>query len=211
MPADVDNAFDIAFWFADTALNENEYLQPQKLQRLLFLSQAYYAVAYEGRKLMPAVFVADDRGPLEPNLFMAFSKGRPDVDAELFLPHEVEGFLQAIWRRFGHFSVERLNRLCNETTAYRKARKRGHRAEITVDSMRLSFARAETTPGVDRVVKPKMLVTQSGKPVQVKSWSPGKAQPKAVKRPQEQRDKPAKAPDPLAGFPEARGFPFPKS
>ena len=37
MPADVTNAFDIAFWFADTALNENEYLQPQKLQRLLFL------------------------------------------------------------------------------------------------------------------------------------------------------------------------------
>ena len=34
MPADVSNAFDVAFWFADTALNENEYLQPQKLQRL---------------------------------------------------------------------------------------------------------------------------------------------------------------------------------
>jgi uncharacterized phage-associated protein len=211
MPADVDNAFDIAFWFADTALNENEYLQPQKLQRLLFLAQAYYAVAYEGSRLMPAVFVADDRGPLEPNLFMAFSKGRPDVDAELFLPHEVEGFLQAIWRRFGHFSIERLNRLCNETTAYRKARKQGHRAEITVDAMRLSFARAETTPGVDRVVKPKTLVTQAGKPVQVKSWSPGMAPPTAPKRPQERRRKPRKAADPLAGFPEARGFPFPKS
>ncbi|GEM_PF-5893832 len=32
MPSDVNNAFDVAFWFADTALNENEYLQQQKLQ-----------------------------------------------------------------------------------------------------------------------------------------------------------------------------------
>ena len=60
MPADVSNAFDIAFWFADTALNENEYLQPQKLQRLLFIAQSYYCIVQKGRKLMPAVFVADE-------------------------------------------------------------------------------------------------------------------------------------------------------
>ena len=38
----VFSTFDVAFWFADTALNNNEYLQPQKLHRLLFLSQAYF-------------------------------------------------------------------------------------------------------------------------------------------------------------------------
>lgn len=211
MATDVDNAFDIAFWFADTALNENEYMQPQKLQRLLFLSQAYYAVAYDGRTLMPAVFVADEIGPVEPNIFMAFSKGRPDVDAELFLPHEVEGFLQAIWRRFGHFSIERLNRLCNGTSAYRQARGRGHREQITLEAMRLSFVRAETTPGVDRVVKPKMLVTQSGKPVQVRSWTPGMAQPTVAKKTQGRRRISRQSRDPLAGFPDIRGFPFPKN
>ena len=76
MPADVSNAFDIAFWFADTALNENEYLQPQKLQRLLFIAQSYYCIVQKGRKLMPAVFVADETGPMEPNVYMAFSRGR---------------------------------------------------------------------------------------------------------------------------------------
>ena len=40
-------------------------------------------------------------GPIEPNIYMAFSKGRPDVDARLFLPHDVETFLDGIWRRFG--------------------------------------------------------------------------------------------------------------
>jgi len=173
MPADVDNAFDIAFWFADTALNENEYLQPQKLQRLLFIAQAYYTVAFNGRKLMPAVFVADEIGPIEPNIYTAFSKGRPDVDARLFLPDEVERFLDSIWRRFGHHSSDRLNDMVKQTTAYKQALRGGHRAEITLDAMRLSFARAEKTPGVAQVVKPKIMRTQSGKAVAVKAWVPG--------------------------------------
>ena len=173
MPADVNNAFDIAFWFMDTAEADREYLQPQKLQRLMFIAQAYYAVAFSGRKLMPAVFVADEIGPVEPNIFMAFSRGRPDIDAELFLPHEVENFLQAVWRRFGHFDTERLTRITNETSAYKHARTRGPRAEIMIDEMRLSFARAEATPAADQVVKPRIYRTQTGRPVQVKAWQPG--------------------------------------
>ena len=116
MPADVSNAFDVAFFFADMALAENEYLQPQKLQGLMFLAQSYYVAAFKGRKLMPAVFVADERGPLEPNVYMAFSKGRPDIDADLFLPHEVESFLDGIWRRTPVRSVTDLG-----------ARRRDHR------------------------------------------------------------------------------------
>ena len=181
MPADVENAFDIAFWFADTALNENQYLQPQKLQCLLFIAQAYYTVAFNGRKLMPAAFVADEMGPIEPNIYMAFSKGRPDVDARLFLPHEVETFLDGIWRRFGHHSTDRLNKMVNETTAYKQAYKNAPRTEIPLDAMRLSFARAEKTPGVAQVVKPKILRTQSGKAVTVKAWVPG-AKPAAKKK-----------------------------
>ena len=173
MPADVENAFDIAFWFADTALNENQYLQPQKLQRLLFIAQAYYTVAFNGRKLMPAVFVADEMGPIEPNIYLAFSKGRPEIDARLFLPHDVETFLEGIWRRFGHHSAERLNKMIKETTAYKQAYKNAPRTEIPLDAMRLSFARAEKTPGVAQVVKPKILRTQSGKAVTVKAWVPG--------------------------------------
>jgi len=172
MPADVNNAFDVAFFFADVALDENEYLQPQKLQRLLFISQAYYAVAFD-RKLMPAVFVADEMGPVEPNVYMAFSRGRPDLDAELFLPHDVQMFLDGIWRRFGYLDTNRLTSMTKETTAYKRAQKRGPRAEILWEDMKLSFARAEQTPGVDRVVKPKIMRTQSGRPVQVKAWVPG--------------------------------------
>ena len=173
MPAEVKNAFDIAFFFADTALAENEYLQPQKLQGLLFLSQAYFSVAFKGRKLMPAVFVADERGPLEPNVYTAFSKGRPDIDANLFLPAEVESFLDAIWRRFGHISTDKIIKMTKGTTAYKNAKSRGHRAEISLDEMCVSFIRAENTPGINQVVKPKLYRTQSGKNVTVKRWVPG--------------------------------------
>jgi len=173
MPADVNNAFDVAFFFADVALDGNEYLQPQKLQRLLFLAQSYYSVAFN-RKLMPAVFVADEMGPVEPNVYMAFSRGRPELDVELFLPHETQEFLDRIWRRFGHLTVEQLNNMTKATSAYKQAMAKGHRAEIYWDDMRLSFVRAEQTPGVDQVVKPKILRTQTGRPVEVKSWTPGR-------------------------------------
>jgi uncharacterized phage-associated protein len=173
MPTDVKSAFDIAFWFVDTAFNENEYMQPQKLQRLLFISQAYYSIAYPKRKLMPAVFVADEMGPVEPNVYLAFSKGRPDLDVDIFLPHEVDGFLSSIWRQFGHHSVERLNELTNETVAYKQARAKGDRVGIPLDLMTLSFVRGATAPQVQHVLKPKVMRTQHGKQVIVKAWNPG--------------------------------------
>lgn len=173
MPADVSNAFDVAFWFADTALNENEYLQPQKLQRLLFLSQAYYSIIHRGRKLMPAVFVADEIGPIEPNVHMAFSRGRPDIDAELFLPFEVEDFLSGIWRRFGHMSIERLDGITKDTSAYKNAIKRGPRAEMTLKEMSVSFLESREAPAPSQVAKKKIFRTQSGRPVEVKAWVPG--------------------------------------
>ena len=34
-----ESVFDVAEWFLDTALNDGEYLQPMKMQYLMFLSQ----------------------------------------------------------------------------------------------------------------------------------------------------------------------------
>jgi uncharacterized phage-associated protein len=174
MRSDVDSSFDIALWFSDTALEANEYLQPQKLHRLLFLAQAYYSVAFEGQKLMPAVFIAEEVGPMEPNIYRAFTRGRPNIEAELFLPINVESFLDNIWRRFGNMSADRLNKLCTGTLAFKKAIKAGKRSEISLDEMMLSFTRADNTPAVDQVVKPKLMRTQEGKAVAVAAWNPTK-------------------------------------
>ena len=174
MPPAVDSAFDIAFWFTDQALNNNEYLQPQKLQRLLFLAQSYYSVAFEGKTLMPAYFIADDMGPIEPNVYKAFAKGRPNVDAEIFIAPEVEEFLDMIWRRFGQHSVDHLTRISKKSQAYSLAYKRARRSEISLQAMRLAFTRAEDgAPTVSKVMGPKVLRSHTGKPVAVRSWTPG--------------------------------------
>jgi len=85
----------------------------------------------------------------------------------------VEMFLDSIWRRFGHHSPDRLTRMSKETMAYKQAFSRGKRAEIPLESMRLSFSRAQEAPALDQVVRPKVLRSQEGKPVAVKSWVPG--------------------------------------
>lgn len=173
----VKSTFDVAFWFADQALNENEYLQPQKLQRLLYLSQAFYAIAYGGKKLMPAVFVADDLGPVEPTIYQAFTRGRPDVEVELFLSPDVELFLSSIWRRFGHLKTEQLAKVTNKNTAYSLALRKGPRTEILLESMVSAFkAEAEQkNPSVSKAFGDgqRVLRTQHGAPVKVKSWLPG--------------------------------------
>ena len=173
MPADVFNAFNVAFFFVDTALAENTYLQPQKLHSLMFLSQSYYAVAFEGRKLMPAVFVADERGPLEPNIYMAFSKGRPDIDTDYFLSPEVIKFLGAIWGRFGNHSTGKIIKMIKETDAFKSAKDRGNRAEIKLDDMQTSFNHGKKLINVEGLIEPKIYRTQTGKPVTVKAWTPG--------------------------------------
>lgn len=172
MPAAVKSAFDIAFWFADRALADNEYLQPQKLQRLLFLSHAYYASISGGRKLMPAVFVADELGPVEPNVYLAFSKRRPDVDIDIFLPEDVEPVLMEIWRRFGRRSSDALTELTKETAAYREAARRGPRAEIAFEAMRRCFSQSDKPAGGRGLASRRLMRTQDGRPVQVKAWVP---------------------------------------
>jgi len=173
----VNSTFDVAFWYSDQALNENEYLQPQKLHRLLYLSQVFYAIAYKGQKLMPAVFVADDMGPVEPTIYQSFSRGRPDLDVELFLPPDVEMFLTSIWRRYGHLKAEQLAKVTNTNAAYALASRKGARVEISLASMVTAFqaetekktsASSQSGAGGARVLR-----TQDGAPVHVKSWSPG--------------------------------------
>jgi len=175
MPAAVDSVFEVAFWFNDRALNDNEYLQPTKLQYLLFLAQAYYAVAYEGKRLVPAIFVADEVGPIEPSIYAAYTRGRPNLVIECRFDDDVASFVDSIWRRFGHHSTEYLAKLCRRNPAYKAALKRGRRAEIPIADIRKSFMVAVKTaeaPALDQVVKPKVMRTATGRAVPVQAWKP---------------------------------------
>lgn len=178
MPAAVDSVFDLAFWFSDRALNDNEYLQPIKMQYLLFLSQSYFAVAYNGKKLVPAIFVADEIGPIEPSVHRAWVRGRPGFEGEVSLDDDVRIFADSIWRRFGHHSAEYLAKMCRRSPSYLAAIKRGNRAEIYLEEMREDFTRAHDVPALDKVVKPRVMRSHKGKAVAVKAWAPRKIEVK---------------------------------
>ena len=175
MPAAVDSVFEVAFWFNDRALNDNEYLQPTKLQYLMFLAQAYYAVAYDGKRLVPAIFVADEIGPIEPSVYAAYVRGRPSLTIDIRFDDDVASFVDSIWRRFGHHSTEYLAKLCRRNPAYKAALKRGRRAEIPLAELRKSFMAAAKTadaPALEQVVKPKVTRTHTGRAVVAQAWKP---------------------------------------
>ena len=171
----------MAYWFIDRALNDSEYIQPQKLHRLMFLAQAYFAVAYHGRPLMPAMFVADPFGPIEPNVFRACSIQRPAIEP-IALGDAVVQFLDGVWRRFGSYSAEALSRLVNAHPPYAEAFAKAPRQEITLAAMVAFYGRKASAdpeyttlvgaPPVTQVMRPRLMRSQDGKPVSVVKWAP---------------------------------------
>ena len=179
MPFAVKSCFDVVLWFSDKALNENEYIQPQKLHRLIFLAQSYYSVAYPGRKLMPATFVTDTFGPVEPTVFHALAYGRPPMLDPNPLPDQVAQFLDGIWRRFGGYSADALTRKLADHPAVQTAMRKGMNEEIPLPAMVKFYADAAKGGGgtaeaaeAAKVVKPRLMRSQGGKAVAVTAWAP---------------------------------------
>lgn len=181
MPIAVKSSLDVVFWISDQALNDREYIQPQKLHRLLYLSQAYFAVAYNGRKLMPATFVTDAFGPVEPTVFHTFAYGRPLMIEGNHLNEQVSHFLEGIWRRFGQYSSDQLTKKVAEHAPVALAMAKGVNEEIPFADIVTFYteeaaARSNKTSGkvdhIDQVVKPRVLRSQTGKPVTVAAWKP---------------------------------------
>jgi len=179
MPIVVKSCLDVVFRLTDQALNDREYIQPQKLHRLLYLSQAYFAVAYRGNKLMPATFVTDAFGPVEPTVFHTLSYGRPHMIEANPLSDQVRAFLDGVWRRFGTLSADQITRKVAEHGPVAEAMARGVGEEIPFSQMVSYYtaeAQARHSPAgvdpLDKVVRPRVMRTQSGKAVSVVSWAP---------------------------------------
>ncbi len=185
--AAVDSCFDVAFWLLDRALDEGEYLQPQKMHRLMFLAQGYYASARHGEKLMPATFVHGPEGPVEPTVYRAMERGRPMVDTSP-LGEEVTHVLDSVWRQFGAKSVERLNSAISNHPPVLDARENGEGTKISYDAIVEFYHKAlsrnikgagaglakKTGDALapSRVLRPKIMKSHTGKTVAVDPWTP---------------------------------------
>ena len=169
-----ESAFDVAEWFLDTALNNREYLQPMKMQYLMFLAQGYFAAMTAGKRLMPCIFIATERGPVEPNTYKIYAQRRPDF-TRAPMPKHVSELLDGIWRRFGAYSAGYLGKMLCGHLPVAEALSNGNNTEIRLKSMTEFYAKASTA-GDDMSNRPRMLRSQSGKTVCVKRWEPGKKQ-----------------------------------
>lgn len=184
-PTAVESCFEVACWFLDRAGDDGEYLQPQKMHRLLYLAQAYFGVLQSGAKLMPATFIALDEGPVEPTIFRAFARGRPAVDLKP-IDDVARHILDSIWRQFGAHSAEHLNKLIRRHPPFADAYAAEPGAEILFESMvdfygtqgltrRQSNMVADDAPTAGKVLRPKVMRNATGKPVNVNRWTPKRA------------------------------------
>ncbi|WP_337997941.1 Panacea domain-containing protein [Oleispirillum naphthae] len=173
----VTSTFDVVIWLTDRALNDGEYLQPVKLHRLLYLAQAYFAAAYHGEKLMPATFIAEESGPVEPDVWRVYASGRPYIES-VPPPERVAQFLDSVWRRFGAYSADYLTDLVAAQPPYLGALADGLRGEIPLAAMAAFYGRARSeapataAPAVDDVLRPRTMVSARGQAVTVRRWTP---------------------------------------
>jgi len=93
------STLDIALWFRARSESAGDALSQRELHLLLYVPQAHYAAEYDGQKLMPAVFLALDAEPMEPNIFQLFASGRGAL-AGNDPSFGLETYLHEIWARY---------------------------------------------------------------------------------------------------------------
>ena len=175
MPTAFRTVFDAVYRFYDHALNDNEYLQPQKLHRMLYLAQGYYGAAHYAKRLYPATFVADAMGPMEPNVYQVLENGRPDISLNP-APDKAVHFVESVWRQFGHHTVEHLTGVIKNQPPYAEAFRNGPGTLIPHEAMVDYFknVKSRTQPGAQEVERPRVMRSHKGKPVNTTSWAPRK-------------------------------------
>lgn len=171
-----ESVFDVAEWFLDAALNDGEYLQPMKMQRLMYLCQGYYAALTGGKRFIPAVFLATEAGPVEPSSYRVYASGRPTLSYRL-MDRKTQSFLQTVWARFGAYSADYLGRLISTHAPYADAFAAGNMTEIDQNALTAYYAGEK---GRDERIRSgemsqtRVLRSQTGKAVAVKKWIPQK-------------------------------------
>lgn len=167
----VRSTLDVALWLMARSESAGERLQPQKLQRLLYLAQAHYAGAH-GAKLMPATFLATELGPMEPNVYFLFAQGAPKM-VYADPTGIVEDFLNSLWDRYGLRPAEDLLTTIASDGSYALALKSGRNTEITVEMLSAGYGGKGTVKvkgGVPSAPEPGMW-TADGK--RATKWIPG--------------------------------------
>lgn len=143
-PPVIGSALDAAIWFILKSASARVALDPRKLNLLLYLAQAGYAAAHDGAALMPAVFIAHEEGPREPNVTMALQAGlaappEPDIAGV------GQRILDTMWERYGVMPLVGLQRLVAADGLWKATLEKVPGGEITREAMRQAYARPKAS------------------------------------------------------------------
>ncbi len=176
----VRSSLDVAIWFCERAESAHRPMPAIKLQQLLYLAQTEYAKKTGGRKLMPATFLAAPFGPLEPTVYHACERGKPDLRVT-YPARQVEEFLMKVWDKHGTQPAEQLDEAVRGEPNYRRALKQGRNSEIIISPLHL----VENAGASSKPARPKIPansadenfvgISLSGK--RATKWRPGSAPP----------------------------------
>ena len=169
-----DSSLDIAVWFIARAQKDEWFLENEKLQNLLFLSQLHYALQNGGRLLMPSLFTANRYGFQEPNIAKILQTGRNCGTASR-LPAEVTSFLEKIWKIYGAMSLKQLANMIKQQTSYPELYPSETKIIVEINSL---VEKLKTQSKIEWTTKfketeKKVLISQNG-PVVVSKWQPRK-------------------------------------
>lgn len=170
-PPAARTAMDIAIWLLDRARADDCHLPLQKLQRLLYLAQSMFAARTNGI-LMPAVFLADESGPIEPNLQRSLAGGRPHEIIVEAPSAAVREFLETVWQRYASVPTDRLNSYVARNAAYTAARATGGGCVIDPSAMAVAVRAGAPQQPAEPM---RILRSQQGRAVAVRAWAPSAA------------------------------------
>ena len=157
------SALDVAYWFMDKDTENN------KLQHLLFLAQAHYAVNNDMQYFMPCVFVCDENGFFEPSVAKVAHLGKP-LGIKENIDKKADTFLAEIWDSYGKLSLSELDNLIKNLPVYKKIYREGVKSIVQIKSIVENF---KPSSNMFDIEKKKVTFSQNG-PVVVVPWKPRK-------------------------------------
>ena len=156
-----NSALDVAYWFMD------KNIETQKLQHLLFLTQAHYAISNDMQYFMPCIFICDETGFAEPSVAKIAHLGKP-LGASGNIDSRAESFLAEIWDTYGKLSLKELDALIKNSPVYKKIYREGMKSIVQIKSVVENFKPNSNIFGME---KKKVTFSQNG-PVVIMPWKP---------------------------------------
>ena len=170
-----DSALDVAGWFYKRAKTEGLYLEHERLQHLLFLSQSHFALSNKNSMLMPSLFVCGRDGFFEPTIAKMIANGNNQFPETEF-NKQITLFLEAIWKKYSNLSLRDLSDLIKSHTSYDKYYISGKKNIVSLQDMITEFKVIHHLNAEKPIMgkeNKKILISQNG-PVVVSKCQPRK-------------------------------------